>query len=63
MYKKKYSKFLYLLIAIIFIYWFKIAIDNWNEEAVNKNNEIKKHCPCEKWNYITKGNFECECPE
>lgn len=54
---------LILLILVVFIYLFKIAIDNWNEEAIKHNIEIKNHCPCEKWIYITKGNFECECQE
>jgi hypothetical protein len=61
MYKITKLKIFYLLIVIIFIYWFKISIDNWNNEALKHNSEIKKHCPCEKWYYVTKGHFECEC--
>jgi len=55
------SKLLCLILVMIFIWWFKISVDNWNKNAIEYNKSMKKHCPCEKWNYVTKGYWECDC--
>lgn len=59
----RYRHFLYFLLAVVFIWWFKIAVDNYNKEAIRHNDEMKKNCPCEKWHYVTKGQWECDCPQ
>jgi len=52
-----------VLIAIVFIWWFKLCVDNWNKEAAKHNEQMKKECPCGKWHYVSKGYWECDCPK
>lgn len=60
--KKLHRHFLYCSLAVVFIWWFKVAVDNWNKDVIRHNIEMKKNCPCEKWHYVTKGQWECDCP-
>jgi hypothetical protein len=51
---------IFLLVTVL-ILWFKIAIDNWNKEAIEYNKQMKNKCPCGKFQYVTKGHWECDC--
>lgn len=53
--------FIGICLLTFFVYWFKISIDKWNKDAIIYNTEVKNFCPCEKWKYITKGQWECKC--
>ena len=53
---------LYLVLAVVFIWYFKICVNNWNRDAELHNQEMKEYCPCENWHYVTKGHWECDCP-
>jgi len=50
-----------IFLVIIFLYCFKICVDNWNKDAIEYNSQIKKECPCEKYKYISKGYYKCDC--
>lgn len=59
--RKLYKYFLFSFLFIIFIYCFKIACDNWNKDAIEHNRKMKEYCPCEKWHYVSRGQWECDC--
>ncbi len=60
--KFKPLNLLYLVLAVVFVWYFKICVDNWNRDAEVYNKRMKEHCPCEKWHYVTKGLWLCDCP-
>jgi hypothetical protein len=62
-YFQEYRYILYLLLAVVFILWFKVAVDNWNKDAIEYNEQMKEYCPCDNWHYVTKGYWECDCPQ
>jgi len=55
--------FFYCLLVVGFIWWFKVAVDKWNADVIEYNKQRKKDCPCEKWHYVTKGHWDCDCPQ
>lgn len=57
----KYTAIFVLIISMLLVY-FIVAVDKWNQDAIENNKRVKEYCPCGEWKYITKGHSECECP-
>ena len=51
-----------IFLVIIFLYLFtNCNIKESKEDAIKYNKQMKKECPCEKYQYISKGYYKCEC--
>lgn len=54
--------FLIVCLSVVFMWYVDVCVNNWNRDTQIYNKEIKDYCPCEKWLYVTKGIWVCDCP-